>query len=194
MLAPFKAIRRGRKQTTSYPGDIRRNGLIAAALMKMLPHVEVTLPDNLPGVAEKHKEIMKMAVHLGSGISPIPMTFPPNIGLLVGLRGLLLLEIKATPKADNTGSLKHDETFLRTLNCLFGGWAKALSWNVDIRRAKPPAGTGEEAPGIQITDVKAFVHTNLNGEDVTVKTSANPSDVYDRGVSEDNRPCYKVNN
>lgn len=30
--------------------------------MKMLPHMEVTLSDNLPGVAEKHKEIMKMAV------------------------------------------------------------------------------------------------------------------------------------
>ena len=28
----------------------------------MLPHMEVTLSDNLPGVAEKHKEIMKMAV------------------------------------------------------------------------------------------------------------------------------------
>lgn len=75
----------------------------------MLPFMEVRLPDNLPDVAEKHKEIMKMAVLLGSGTSLIPMTFPANIGLLLGLRGLLLLEIKATPKPDNTGSSKHDE-------------------------------------------------------------------------------------
>lgn len=42
--------------------------------MKMLPFMEVRLPDNLTDVAEKHKEIMKMAVLLGSGTSLIPMT------------------------------------------------------------------------------------------------------------------------
>lgn len=62
------------------------------------------------------------------------------------------------------------------------------------QKSKQPGGLGEGTPGTQITYVKEFVHTNLNGEDVTAKTSTNPSDVYDRGGSGDNPACYKVNN
>ena len=50
------------------------------------------------------------------------------------------------------------------------------------QKSKPHGGSGEGTPGThqgQITHVKAFVHTNLNGEDVKAKTSTNPSDVYD---------------
>jgi hypothetical protein len=95
LLAPYKVLHFGIRLTTLLPGDIRRQAIIAAATILLIPLTDFNLPEDISGLSDKEKETTKLALELfkigrQNHESGVVEPFPPNVALLTGLRGLLL--------------------------------------------------------------------------------------------------------
>lgn len=134
-LLPLKAIRNGRRRTTSLPGDGRVNGIVLSAINLLLPlktdQKDVPHPASelvAAGIAEKDVGAIAVSLQLPQSSVESNFRFPPNLASLTCLRGLRLTEeeVSEVDKSCCPGDPVQDKQLLLTFEKIFGSWANSF--------------------------------------------------------------------